>query len=268
MNFFSKQFVYQVLRISVAMCFIGHGIFGFITKAVWCNYFAVVGIGGQTAYALMPLVGTMDVLMGLTMLIYPVRFVPAWLVFWGLLTALMRPLAGEPFAEFIERSGNYGVPFAMLILLGTRSAGNFFKTWFTRINPRDIILDEVTVERLRLCLKITVFLLLAGHGWLNLIQKPGLINQYISIGIPNPALTAQAIGVFEILAAFTVLIKPIRPVLIALLIWKAASELFYPEYGIIEWVERGGSYGSIIALWAITQKYFFEKVHKPVRQEI
>jgi hypothetical protein len=28
-----------------------------------------------------------------------------------------------------------------------------------------------------------------------------------------------------------------------------ASELFYPHYEFFEWVERGGSYGTMLALW-------------------
>ena len=29
---------------------------------------------------------------------------------------MMRPLSGEPFAEFMERAGNYGAPLALLLL--------------------------------------------------------------------------------------------------------------------------------------------------------
>jgi hypothetical protein len=46
-----------------------------------------------------------------------------------------------------------------------------------------------------------------------------------------------------------VLIRPFRPMILAFLIWKMASELFYPHYELFEWVERGGSYGVLLALW-------------------
>jgi hypothetical protein len=52
------------------------------------------------------------------MLVYPIRAVAGWLVVWGLATASMRPLSGEPFAEFIERAGNYGAPFVLLLIQG------------------------------------------------------------------------------------------------------------------------------------------------------
>src|SRR5262245_7782609 len=91
--------IYYTLRIACAMCFIGHGAFGIITKEIWCNYFGVVGIGRDMSYTLMPYVGTMDILMGLLVVFYPLIIVFAWLVIWGTATAMMRPLSGEPFAE-------------------------------------------------------------------------------------------------------------------------------------------------------------------------
>ncbi len=90
----TEQKIHYVLRIAVAMCFIGHGAFGIITKQVWCNYFAVFGIGSTTAYQLMPVVGAVDILMGISMLVYPTRAIAGWLVGWGLVTALCRPLSG------------------------------------------------------------------------------------------------------------------------------------------------------------------------------
>ncbi|MEP6751079.1 MAG: hypothetical protein ABJB86_25310, partial [Bacteroidota bacterium] len=172
-------------------------------------------------------------------------------VLWGVITAFLRPLSGEPFAEFIERSGNFGAPLALLILCGGSAT---LRGWFTRINPNDFRPDEKTYARLTTCLKIIVFLLLAGHGWLNLIEKKGLIQQYTTLGFSNPEQVAQLIGVTEVIFSFVILIKPLRPLLLALFIWKAGSELFYPHYDLLEWIERGGSYGTILALWLITKK--------------
>ncbi|HMI03191.1 MAG TPA: hypothetical protein VK541_11950, partial [Pedobacter sp.] len=83
----TEQKIYHTLRIASAMCLIGHGAFGIITKAVWCNYLAVFGIGQDMAYHLMPIIGSADILMGVSLLIYPVRAVALWLVVWGLATA-------------------------------------------------------------------------------------------------------------------------------------------------------------------------------------
>jgi len=82
----AEQNIYYTLRLAVAMCFIGHGAFGVITKPIWCNFFAILGIGQDLAYQLMPPVGILDILMGIIILIYPIRAIFGWLVFWGLLS--------------------------------------------------------------------------------------------------------------------------------------------------------------------------------------
>jgi len=249
----TEQKIYQVLRFAVVMCFIGHGAFGIITKQIWCNYFAVFGIGQATAYKLMPVVGVMDITMGLSMLIYPTRAVALWLVIWGFITALLRPLSGEPFAEVIERAGNYGAPLAMLLLIGGSAT---FKGWFKRIDDITHV-KEGSLKLTTRCLKLVVLLLLAGHGWLNLIEKKGLMSQYAALGFSNPATVAHLTGIFEIVAAASILIKPIRPIIFALLIWKAGTELFYPHWEAFEWIERGGSYCALLALWLALPKTNF-----------
>jgi len=243
--------VCNVLRLGVAMCFIGHGACGIITKPIWCNYFAVFGIGHDHAYQLMPWVGSFDILLGVITLIYPIRVIPAWLVFWGILTALLRPLSGEPFAEFIERTGNFGTPLMLLGLVGF-DLGNR-KRWFTRIVPSRHA-DSWTIEKISMGLRIVVFLLLAGHGWLYIIHKKSLMDQLHAIHVDNAFVIASTLGLFEITAAFFVLLKPVRSLILILLFWKMASELFYPKYELFEWIERGGSYASLLALWIITHQ--------------
>ena len=241
----TEQKIYYTLRIAAAMCFIGHGSFGIITKAVWCNYFAVFGIGHDMAYHLMPVLGTVDILMGLSLLFYPIRAMAFWLVIWGFITACLRPLSGEAFPELLERAGNYGAPLALLLLCASEKG-------FWSLLPR--LKEPVTVspERLRqvqTCLKWTAFLLLVGHGWLNLIDKKALLTQYTSLGFHNPQQVALIAGIIELSMAVVILFKPIRPILLIFLVWKMGTELFYPHYELFEWVERGGSYGTLLALW-------------------
>src|SRR5215510_12479578 len=109
---------YWLLRVGAAMCFIGHGAFGFITKAAWLPYFAVVGIPEAWAWKLMPLVGAVDVLAGMAILYRPMRLPLIYMSAWALWTALLRPLAGESVWEAVERAGNYGVPLALLLWFG------------------------------------------------------------------------------------------------------------------------------------------------------
>jgi hypothetical protein len=240
------QKIYFTLRLAVAMCFIGHGVFGIITKPIWCNYFAVVGISKTDAYTLMPIVGTVDILMGISMLLYPTRAVAGWLVIWGIVTASMRPLSGEPFAEFIERAGNFGAPLVLLLVQGGIKIP--LKQWFKRMDDQ-VILPPASLKTIVSCLKVFAFLLLAGHGWLNFIEKAGLVNQYHALGFADPAKTAQTVGVLEIIAAVSILVKPYKNLILVLVIWKIGSELFYPHYEVFEWIERGGSYGVLLALW-------------------
>jgi hypothetical protein len=244
----AEQKIYFTLRLATAMCFIGHGTFGIITKPIWCNYFAVFGIGKELAYQLMPPLGIIDVLMGLFILFYPMRGLFLWLVVWGAITAFLRPLSGEPFAEFVERAGNYGAPFALLALTGLKISR--FKDLLQPVTA-DIVHDENRLKKVRWILQIVVFLLIAGHGWLNLIEKKGLLDQYAYLGFSNPANVAKTVGILEVLAAFSILIKPVAPFVLVLFLWKMLSESFYAHYAVFEWIERGGGYGSILALWFV-----------------
>jgi hypothetical protein len=234
------------------MCFIGHGAFGFITKAVWCNYFGVFGIDESMAYQLMPIVGFVDVSLGIILLVYPLRIAAVWLVFWGLFTALLRPLSGEPFAEFLERAGNYGAPVILLLLSADLRKKNW--DWFDRLIP----VKEINENRLlviRRWLQVFGFLLLLGHGWLNLIDKQGLFNQYSSIGFEHPSTIATIIGALECVGALLILVWPSRNIILILVIWKLASEVLYPSYPLLEWIERGGSYAVLLALWILPRSH-------------
>jgi uncharacterized membrane protein YphA (DoxX/SURF4 family) len=242
----TEQKVHYTLRIACALCFIGHGAFGIITKAIWCNYFGVFGIGEVLSYQLMPFVGSIDILCGILILVYPVRAVVLWLVVWGFITAMLRPLSGEPFAEFIERFGNFGTPFVLLIL-----CGGFRRSFKRPLSSLEINfrIDEQTWTNVIVVLRFVVFFLICGHGVLNLLEKKSLLDQYVSLGFIYPAETAQIVGLFEITMGLFVLIRPLRPVVFGLFLWKITSELFYPQHELFEWIERAGSYGAILGLW-------------------
>jgi hypothetical protein len=250
--------IHYTLRLAAAMCFIGHGAWGIIGKQIWLNYFAVFGVSHEMGLHMMPWLGTIDILMGISIIFYPTRAILFWLTIWGIVTAMLRPMSGESFAEAIERAGNYGAPLTLLMLSGLNLKG--LRGWFVRINT-EMVVDEKVIASATACLRIVVFLLLAGHGWLNLIEKKSLLGQYASLGFSNPVLVAHLVGIFEVVGAFSVLIRPIRPVLLVLLVWKMGTELFYPHWEVFEWVERGGSYGTILALWLLLPKLSF-KSHK------
>jgi hypothetical protein len=69
------------------------------------------------------------------------------------------------------------------------------------------------------------------------------------LGFTDQVAIAHIAGIFEWTAGVIVLIRPVRPLLAVLLIWKIGTELFYPHWELFEWLERGGSYGAILGLW-------------------
>lgn len=107
-----------ILRVAVAGEFLGHGVFSLQHKTGWLAYYASVGISEPTALTLMTLVGLLDLFVAVVVLLHPIRLVLLWAVFWTFVTALIRPIAGEPIWDFIERFANIGAPLALLTLLG------------------------------------------------------------------------------------------------------------------------------------------------------
>lgn len=109
----------RLLRVACAAEFVGHGAFGIITKAAWVPYFGVVGIPPELAWKLMPVIGTIDITLGLLVgFVRPARLLLAYMAFWGAATATIRPLAGEPIWEFVERVPNWAIPLAYFMMRG------------------------------------------------------------------------------------------------------------------------------------------------------
>ncbi len=240
----SPETAYWILRVGAAACFIGHGAFGFITKAAWLPYFGVIGIPEAWAWRLMPLVGAVDVLAGMAVLFAPRGLPLVYMAIWATWTALLRPLSGESVFETLERAGNYGVPLALLLLTAMpRSLGGL---WQSLDGPAT---DAAAMARVRTALKWTTVLLLVGHGALGaLIGKPMLTAHYASIGLP--AATTAIVGWFELALAATIALRPIAGVLLFVGIWKLATEWLFVVSGapIWEFVERAGSYAAPLAL--------------------
>jgi hypothetical protein len=249
----SKQEVVQVawiLRIGVAMEFIGHGALGIRGVAAWSSYFAVVGIPRATALTLMPLVGAFDVLMAMTVLFFPIRAVVLWMAAWGLWTALLRPLAGESAWEAVERTGNFGAVFALFLMArgGTRSS------WL-RLDLVDAV-RPLLRRRINWVLRLTTALLLVGHGALNLlVRKPVFTTQYAVLGL-HGTWVEPLVGAIECALALAVLFQPAYGLLVFVLAWKFATEALSPMAGSPFWVfvEHGGSYAAPLALAMLARR--------------
>ena len=103
-----------ILRIGVAGEFLGHGVFAVLGKADWIRWTEqLTGLDATTAGILMMLVGVLDILLAILVLVKPIKPVLLWMAFWGLWTALVRPLVGLPIWDFIERFANWAAPLAL-----------------------------------------------------------------------------------------------------------------------------------------------------------
>src|SRR5262249_29783232 len=139
--------------------FIGHGMVGIATNPAWLPYFAVVGIPASVAYRLMPLIGLVDLAVGLALLLAPRRFVLLYATFCGLWTPLLRPLDDQGGWEFREEVRNGLLP-ASLHLLGGVDANLPGFLW-RRPTPR---LETARANALAWLLRLTIASLLVGHG--------------------------------------------------------------------------------------------------------
>ena len=270
--------LHWVLRISVALCFIGHGTWGIITKAGWLPFFASQGIPLDLAWNLQPLIGAFDILMAFLILWKPRRIILFWMFLWALWTAALRPLSGnlEKFQvdgewlvrlatdsmnvakmqtwEFWERAGNWGPPLMLLLMGGTFAMKA--KDWFSEYTePR---LKESMVDTIFFLLRVTLALLLIGHaGFGFAVEKQMLIDHWQSIGIDANVDFIRMIGWYELGLGVFVFIFPIRSIVWLCLVWKLFTEFLYVPadtvagmgwINIFETIERFGDYGVPLAI--------------------
>jgi hypothetical protein len=120
--------LHWLFRLALCAEFVGHGAFGVMTKQAWVPYFTLFGFPEAWAWTLMPVVGSLDITLGILALLAPTRAGLLYMACWGFLTALLRPLAGEGGWEFLERSYNFGVP---LLMLWVHGMGTTAPSWFT-----------------------------------------------------------------------------------------------------------------------------------------
>jgi hypothetical protein len=238
-----EQRIWWIFRVATAMCFIGHGAFGILTKAEWIPFFSLVGLSTEAAYTLMPLIGAVDIAIGLAVLFRPIRAALLYMAVWALWTAALRPLTGDSVFEMLERAGNYGVPIAFLLFLGPVGG---WRDWLAAAH-----VPSLTPERealVRHALLVTTVLLLVGHAGLALGQKPLLVGHASAVGLS--AASVVLVGWVELALAALVLAVPAPAVLVGVAAWKIGTEMLFPVAGapIWEFIERGGSYGAPLAL--------------------
>lgn len=103
-----------LLRVGVAGEFLGHGLLAIGGKADWVGWISkLMHTSTQTSVTLLFLIGITDVIVAAIVLFKPVRPVLLWAAFWGFWTALVRPIIGQGWLDFIERSANWAAPLAL-----------------------------------------------------------------------------------------------------------------------------------------------------------
>lgn len=114
----NQQKIEWILRVGVAGEFIGHGMLAINGKADWVKWIAqLTAVDVSTAGTLLMLVGIMDVVLAIVILVKPVRPILLWMAFWGFWTALVRPLVGNGWLDFVERWANWAAPLALYYVL-------------------------------------------------------------------------------------------------------------------------------------------------------
>ncbi|MGB3301024.1 MAG: hypothetical protein WBA76_22370 [Phormidesmis sp.] len=250
--------VWLLLRLGVCLEFIGHGAFGVITKAAWLPYFAVWGIPEGIAWKLMPIVGIVDIVLAFMVLFTPRKALLLYMALWGLMTACLRPLAGEPVSELFERAYNYAVPCAafLMVLWDSKHHG-----WWHRVKNAPT-LSTKRWRMLKILLQLAVGVYLIGHGAFGAFDgKVGLAGQYDATGLSalfgSTGAAMSAIGWFEIALGVLVLALPVAPLLFFVGAWKIATESLFifsgAFYSGFEFMERGASMVAPIALYFVIE---------------
>lgn len=258
-----------ILRWSVALCYIGHGFWGAISKPEWVGLITPMGFSEKAAWFLLPYIGWADIALGLLVIAKP-RSVLLWKAFvWAAFTPFLRPLAGLSWFEVPERAGNFGLPLAFLVLatgMGTMTI--WWKGAELSQEPEWKLSDD-TIRRVRWILQASVGVLLIGHGGLVAIaQKPMYVKHFALFGIHATPGFLVAFGTFEMILGAVVAFRPAIPLVWFILFWKIATEILHPFAGhpvdVFETIERWGDYGGCVALLLVL--YYLRDRVAPARE--
>ena len=113
-----NNIIEKFARIGIFGTFLGHGVVALNINPKWIPLITAFGFTPLQAIKIMPYIGILDIVIAFCILIFPVRIIVLWAIIWAFFTALSRPISGQEFVEFIERSANWCLPLILLIILG------------------------------------------------------------------------------------------------------------------------------------------------------
>ena len=264
--------LHWLLRVGIFLEFAGHGYFGLVGKEGWLAYFNVFGIPDSLAWDLMPVIGALDITVAVLTLLRPMRAVLVYAAFWSVMTALLRPLAAQGvWEEVLERGGNFGIPLALLLLVGIGSPRRL-RSWFESARPQEM--SPELARRLSWLLRAMVAALLVGHGTFGLshLHDQEWTSYFGVVGIGPETIIANnlitLVGWFEVALGVAVLLKPWRGLVGFVFAWKLGTELLRPLAGepVFEFVERAGDYVLPLALLGV-QGWLMRHSPSPRREE-
>ena len=112
----------------------------------------------------------------------------------------------------------------------------------------------ITSKRIEWILRIAVAGEFVGHGMLAIEGKKqwiGWITQITGAGATLATQLLFLIGISDLLVAFIVLVKPMRPVLLWATFWGFWTALLRPLVGesVLDFIERFANWGAPLALY-------------------
>ena len=271
-----------IFRISIFMTMAGHGFHGIFKggKQGWLQFFAgpdaMIGFNlfEPHAWTIMPIIGIVDILIGLYILIRPSRYALLHAGLWAFVTAFFRPLAdatglagGHLLSGLLERTYNFGPALILLSLslYGTDvlSALNTFKGFFVeRVRfPRIQVREAVAVRDV---LALLISIALVGHAIYCLVDGSGTVGRHLVAFGHDKVAGLQVLGVLQLVAAALVLIGRRCSVIVAgvLAVTLGVEFLYIGDIiaghghyltAIFEIIERGGKYMIPVAILVLNR---------------
>lgn len=107
--------LHLILRVGLALTFLGHGIFALNGRMSWLPYLMTVGLEQNTAATVLPIIGILDLIVATLLIVRPHKYLFLWCFIWTFAVSIIRPLSGESWLEFVERGAFYGVSLMLFL---------------------------------------------------------------------------------------------------------------------------------------------------------